>query len=152
MKPDWTHLDRNRRMKGDYASPAGATYGMFHFATGRLGTDRLRVMAVDASVCPPEDIGHGWEHVSVSAWITPKKKGAAPIARMPTWDEMDRIKHKFWDDHETVVQFHPPEDVKVNFTANCLHLWKCTSKEQPLPPPILIGPPNAKPVDLNNEE
>ena len=40
--------------------------------------------------------GEGWEHVTVNY-----KK------RMPTWEEMCKVKEMFWNDEETVVQFHP---------------------------------------------
>lgn len=42
--------------------------------------------------------GGGWEHVSVSY-----------KNRVPTWDEMCKIKDMFWNDDECVVQYHPPE-------------------------------------------
>lgn len=40
--------------------------------------------------------GMGWEHVSV-----------AFANRTPTWDEMSKVKDMFWNEDETVVQFHP---------------------------------------------
>lgn len=40
--------------------------------------------------------GGGWEHVSVSY-----------RRRTPTWNEMCKVKEMFWNDEETVVQYHP---------------------------------------------
>lgn len=54
-----------------------------------------------------------WEHVSVSL-----------PDRCPTWSEMCEIKKLFFDDNETVVQFHPPKAEYVNFHPYCLHLWR----------------------------
>ena len=42
--------------------------------------------------------GGGWEHVSVSY-----------KNRVPTWDEMCKVKDMFWNDEECVVQYHPPK-------------------------------------------
>ena len=72
--------------------------------------------------------GEGWEHVSVSL-----------NNRCPNWKEMCFIKSLFWDENECVVQYHPPEGEYVNNHDNCLHLWKHTDKEFPLPPSILVG-------------
>lgn len=71
----------------------------------------------------------GWEHVSVSL-----------RARCPTWDEMCFIKDVFWDDEETVVQFHPPKSEYVNHHKFCLHLWKQIDMAVVTPPSIFVGP------------
>lgn len=76
--------------------------------------------------------GMGWEHVSVSV-ISDKKE------RTPTWAEMCKVKNYFWDDTETVVQFHPPKSEYVNNHKHCLHLWKPFGAEIPTPPSILVG-------------
>ena len=72
--------------------------------------------------------GEGWEHVSVSL-----------RNRCPNWEEMCYIKSLFWDDEETVVQFHPPKSQYVNQHPNCLHLWKQIGKTIETPPMILVG-------------
>jgi hypothetical protein len=72
--------------------------------------------------------GEGWEHVSVSL-----------RNRCPNWEEMCHIKDLFWDDEETVVQFHPPKSEYVNEHPNCLHLWKPVGKIIETPPSILVG-------------
>ncbi len=72
--------------------------------------------------------GEGWEHVSVSL-----------PDRCPTWDEMCWIKNLFWDEHECVVQFHPPKSAYVNMHPHCLHLWKPTVERMPTPPSWMVG-------------
>lgn len=71
--------------------------------------------------------GGGWEHVSVSM-----KK------RNPTWDEMCLLKDIFFKDTEWVVQYHPAKEDYINFDQHCLHLWRCLTKNFPIPPKILV--------------
>lgn len=68
-----------------------------------------------------------WGHVSVSM-----------RDRCPTWEEMCFIKDLFWDEHETVVQFHPPKSDYVNVAKYCLHLWHYNKSEMPRPPKIYV--------------
>lgn len=82
------------------------------FIEGAKG-DRLLVIASD---------GGGWEHVSVSCRDS-----------TPSWDDMCEVKSIFWDDDDTVVQFHPKKSEYVNFHPHCLHLWKQTGEEFKLP-------------------
>lgn len=72
----------------------------------------------------------GWEHVSVS-----------PFAKRitPEWSDMCKVKEIFWNDDEAVIQIHPKKADYVNNVENCLHLWRCTYKETPLPPSCLVG-------------
>jgi len=78
--------------------------------------------------------GYGWDHVSVSL-----------RNRCPNWHEMSYIKDLFFDDEETVVQFHPKKSEYVDNHPNCLHLWKkqgmspLNNFEHELPPAILVG-------------
>src|SRR4051812_31745744 len=65
----------------------------------------------------------GWEHVSVSL-----------NNRCPNWREMSFMKGMFWDDEETVFQFHPKKSEYVNNHPHCLHLWKPRGIDIPLPP------------------
>lgn len=72
----------------------------------------------------------GWEHVSVSR----KNK-------VPSYDDMDRVKRAFWDDDQCVMQLHVPRQDHVNCHPFCLHLWRPTKgKKIPRPPRILVGP------------
>jgi len=70
--------------------------------------------------------GLGWEHVSVSS-----------ETRCPRWDEMCYIKNLFWDEDQTVIQYHPAKEDYVNYHKNCLHLWR-PKIEFPIPPTCLI--------------
>lgn len=73
-----------------------------------------------------------WEHVSVHVVSNGKE-------RTPTWSEMCKIKDMFWDETETVVQFHPKKSEYVNNHKHCLHLWKPIKSEIKLPPSELVG-------------
>lgn len=69
-----------------------------------------------------------WEHVSISH-----------ARRCPVWEEMKHVKELFWDDSETVLQFHPPKKDYVNNHPYVLHLWKPVHFEIELPPAIAVG-------------
>ncbi len=103
--------------KGGYA---GEFYGAFII---KCGTAHLRVICGlgDKETWPFP--GEPWDHVSVSL-----------EDRTPTWDEMCHVKSLFFDDEETVVQFHPPKSVYVNNHPHVLHLWRPTETVIPLPP------------------
>jgi hypothetical protein len=104
--------------------------------TGRLASDKS--YGFNGAFLPIDEAGTrfkvicsdgmGWEHVSVSL-----------PDRCPTWDEMCWIKSLFWDAHECVVQYHPPEREYVNNHAYCLHLWRPTDQRMPTPPQFMVG-------------
>ena len=83
----------------------------------------LKVIASDG-----KGIASQWEHVSVSLQN-----------RCPNWKEMCHIKDLFWDDEDTVIQYHPPKSVYVNNHPYVLHLWRPVDMTIPLPPIILVG-------------
>jgi len=92
--------------------------------TGRV----LRIIASDGRDWSEEGLPPPvWEHVSVSL----AKEGPA---RCPSWPEMVFVKRLFWDDDETVLQFHPRVESYVNRHAGCLHLWRPVGVELPVPP------------------
>lgn len=74
--------------------------------------------------------GGGWEHVSMAPYDR---------RRVPTWDEMCRLKDMFFHDDEVVVQFHPAKSDYVNNLSNCLHLWRPLRATLPTPPSIMVG-------------
>jgi hypothetical protein len=118
-------LQANRIRVGQYASDE---------AYGLAGAFRLIPPLPDSTLLLAMSSGggpacEGWEHVSVSA-----------EHRTPRWDEMCWIKDLFWDKHELVVQYHPPESEYVNFHPYCLHLWAPTEMTIPLPPMMFVGP------------
>lgn len=87
------------------------------FLLGRQ-KDRLVVVCSDSG---------GWDHVSVSR-----------NDRCPTWREMCWVKSLFFDEDETVVQFHPKASDYVNIHPNCLHMWRKHDVEYALPPKIFV--------------
>ena len=115
-------LHTNRVRVGEYASDE--SYGMA--GAFKLISPRAELMLVMSSGI---DDGTGWEHVSASC-----------RDRTPTWDEMCFVKNIFWDEHEMVVQYHPPRSEYVDFHPNCLHLWKSATMPIPMPPALLVGP------------
>jgi hypothetical protein len=88
------------------------------FKVPYLGKFYLGVIASD---------GKGWDHVSISL-----------PNRCPTWDEMCFVKDLFFEEDETVVQFHPRKSQYVNSHPFCLHLWKLQGQEYELPMPEFV--------------
>lgn len=86
----------------------------------------LRCMISDGA-CVEDETGQ-WEHVSISL-----------PNRCPTWEEMCFVKNLFFEEHETVIQYHPPKSEYVNNHPYCLHLWRPKAAQIPLPPSILVG-------------
>ena len=118
-------LEAGRVATGPMASTArDGGYGAF-FVHGPCG-EELKIIASGADA--DDKVSAGWEHVSVST--------RRPIQN---WTEMCFVKNMFWEPTECVVQFHPPESEYVNNHPNCLHLWRNTRVEFPLPPSILVG-------------
>ncbi len=74
--------------------------------------------------------GAGWEHVSVSPYNH---------RCIPSWEDMCYIKNLFWNEDESVVQYHPAASEYVNQMPNCLHLWKPVYEKMPCPPTIMTG-------------
>ena len=105
---------------GQFGSKPGDMHGCFEIEA----SDGTMVIMSSGS-----DSHFGWEHVSVSLPNRP-----------PTWDEMCLIKNLFWQEDETVVQFHPAKEDYVNHHPHCLHLWRPLRRPLPRPPTILIGP------------
>lgn len=107
---------------GPYGTSLGDDYGAFE-VDGPCGRT-LRVIASSSD----QKEGIDWEHVSVSL-----------SNRNPNWEEMCYIKALFWDVEETVMQLHPPQSKWINNHPHCLHMWKPTNQEIPLPPSITVG-------------
>lgn len=118
-------LEAGRVRSGPAASsPSWGAYGQF-FVQGPCG-EKLCIVASGADA--DDALSQGWEHVSVST-----------RRRCPNWIEMCFVKELFWEPSECVIQFHPPQSEYVNNHPNCLHLWKPTKCDVPLPPSILVG-------------
>lgn len=71
--------------------------------------------------------GGGWDHVSVSH-----------RNRIPTWEEMCKVKELFFEDDEVAMQLHPAKKDYINIHPNCLHLWRPQNQDIPLPPKIMV--------------
>ena len=111
-------LEKYRHRQGPYGSAIGDNFGLFFIPRTKY---QLKV------ICSP--LGEEeWDHVSVS---TPRKT--------PTWEDMCLIKDLFFDEAETVIQFHPKKSEYVNNHPHCLHLWRSTKTEHELPDSILVG-------------
>lgn len=119
MRPNaHTFIEKFRVRKGPLAStPEHKNNGCF-----RISHKGMKFLVVVSD-------GGGWDHVSVSL-----------SNRCPTWYEMCGFKEVFFEDEETVVQFHPKESEYVNCSKNCLHLWRKQDSEFELPPSIFVGP------------
>jgi hypothetical protein len=115
-------LEDGRIRTGEWRTDASAgLMGMFDLMSPK-GT-MLRIVSSGS------DMETGWEHVSVST-----------DRRCPNWPEMCWVKDLFWEKHEMVVQYHPPESEYVNFHPYCLHLWRHVNLPFPMPPSLLVGP------------
>lgn len=103
-------------------SPSGRNFGYFVYGECRI---------ISSGTPDPENefnIPNEWEHVSVSC-----------IDRCPSWDEMSAIKELFWEDSETVMQFHPMNKQYINLHPFTLHMWKKVGVNSELPPKWLIA-------------
>ncbi len=117
MKTNNKAIEKSRVRCGPFASNASyGNNGVFQIPR------RGHIFTVQASD------GEGWDHISVSL-----------PARCPTWQEMSWIKDLFWDDNETVIQYHPAKEDYVNNHPFCLYLWKWHVHEFPKPPTHLVG-------------
>lgn len=110
-------------LQGKFASDASyGNNGAFLIPTGNK---------MKTYYCVASD-GQEWEHVSVTIRMGKK-------TRMPTWEEMCKIKDLFWGPEDCVVQYHPPVSEYVNNHPHCLHLWRPIDQEVPRPAWYLVG-------------
>lgn len=119
-KAPWLLIEPYRVESPVVHSVYGDDFGAFLIPYSTSGVT-LRVVASAG------DRDTRWEHVSVSL-----------DRRCPTWAEMQYIKNVFWEDHETVMQYHVPTKEHVNIHPNCLHLWKPIGQKIPLPPKAAV--------------
>jgi hypothetical protein len=124
------HINRFRVRDGELASTDEmGMHGLFIIPV----TDRVsfQVVASDG------EFAEGWEHVSVVTRY--RNKANKSKTRTPTWDEMCMVKDLFFEQTETVVQFHPEKSEYVNNHPHCLHLWRHETMIFPVPPSLLVG-------------
>lgn len=124
MRKVFGHFVEHGRVKvGDFASPPGSPYGAF-FIEGPCA----KQLKIIASSPEGDEAAFNWEHVSVST-----------RGRVPLWAEMEFIKRLFFEDHETCFQLHVPVTQHINVHEFCLHIWRPTDRDIPLPPSIMVG-------------
>ncbi|SMX56584.1 conserved protein of unknown function [Bradyrhizobium sp. ORS 285] len=111
-------LEAGRVKDGRFATAPGTGPGGLFVVMGPCGCE----LKISVFVRP------GWEHVAVS---TPR--------RCPNWVEMCLVKDLLWDEEECVMQLHPPQSLYVNNSRYCLHLWRPTYREIPMPSPSYVG-------------
>ena len=120
MRRSGKHLNQFRKDHPTLGkSPKDSLCGFFLIPSPVPGNHELRVISSGEHWDDP--LGE-WEHVSVSTQT-----------RCPTWEEMCKVKNLFWNESETVLQFHPKRSEYVNNFPYCLHLWKPRTEVQ-LPP------------------
>lgn len=117
MRRTFNRVEKYRQTGGEMGTKRGDRFGAFLM---RRGGVCLRIIVDDGSET-------GWEHVSVSL-----------ANRVPTWEELCLVKSLFWNDTETVVQFHPAKPFYVNLHPNVLHLWRKVGQNAELPPMDLV--------------
>jgi hypothetical protein len=78
----------------------------------------------------------GWEHVSVTDQSTKRSHLVCP-----TWEMMCRVKRAFWDNEETVIEYHVPMSEWISEHPGCLHLWRPIGIDIPRPPSLFVGVP-----------
>lgn len=122
-KPD-NRIEQGRIRSGSFASLPGTIWGAF-IVQGPCGRT-LKIISDDGRDGP--DQLRGWEHVSISL----------EDKHPPNWTEMAWVKDRFWNDEETVLQFHPKKSAYKNLHPNCLHLWRRVGVNHPLPPQALV--------------
>lgn len=118
-------VEKYRIRYGLYGSDSSLGFNGQFILPGIKRRSRLLVMVSDGI----DPISKGWEHASVSHMDDDL---------IPSWDDMAYVKDKFWDDEETVIQFHPKKSEYVN-NFQVLHLWKKIDIDFELPPSILVG-------------
>src|SRR3990167_1899538 len=127
MKKENPVLNKHRFRRGIYkTTDEDGTMGKFIL---RMVPSRPPMVILSTGTQQTNINGKLWEHVSVSM-----------TNRTPTWEEMCFVKNLFWEDEETVVQFHPKKSEYRNLHPYCLHLWKRVGEEFELPPAIAVAP------------
>lgn len=114
-------VEKSRRVYGTYSTDHGKPFGYFSLKFN--DNVNLTCVAYNGAM-------DGWEHVSVSV---------AGKNRTPNWNEMCFVKNAFWDEDDTVIQFHPAKNDYVNMHPFCLHLFRPSNGEFPKPNSLVVG-------------
>ena len=62
------------------------------------------------------------------------------------------LKDIFFNEDDTVVQYHPAKSEYVNNVPNCLHLWRPINDVMPTPPSIMVGLKKGQSIESAIEE
>lgn len=116
------NVEKGRILGGNQGSKPGDRFGTFYLA----GPNNTLLKVVLCCGIPESP----WEHAIVSPYLIP---------RYPKWDEMEFVKGLFFDDKETVIQFHAKKSKEgISFgEPYCLHLWRPINQEMLLPPQLM---------------
>jgi len=128
------HVPERFRIKKEQHALLGSdeSYGNNGFFIFEWKGYQISCQASDSSKLDEEQIkqlGGQWEHVSVSI----------NRQRTPSWDVMCLVKALFWDEEDTVIQYHPPKSEYINMHPYVLHLWRPIGIELPRPNKIMVG-------------
>jgi hypothetical protein len=85
-------------------------------------------LLIIASAGDDPETRSGWDHVSASL-----------PNRCPTWDEMCRVKDRFFLPTERAFQLHPMESENISNHPYCLHIWRPVHADLPVPPSYMVG-------------
>lgn len=126
MKPKNFQINNYRQKNGPLASKSeDGNNGCFVVPS----VDRRNLIIIVSD-------GGGWDHVSVRA--VRRNANGSMRELLPTWNEMCIVKDLFFEDEETVVQFHPSKSQYVNTKENVLHLWRNQTIGHALPPKWMV--------------
>lgn len=100
-------------------------------------SDHLRIDGKEDCFPPECNVYHGsvhWNNFHASVLFGYNENGMEHVSispfnrnRIPTWEEMCRIKDLFFNEDEMVVQIHPAAERYfhgINGLDNVLHLWR----------------------------
>ncbi len=76
-----------------------------------------------------------WEHVSVVARL---RHGGHRKMRIPTYEEMRRVKLIFWEPEEVAMELHVGEADHISVNNYVLHIWRPIGQTIPTPPKIYV--------------
>ena len=93
----------------------------------RMATRNRPGLLVIESVLPYGPDNDLWYHVSFSR-----------VGRMPTYDDIQRVRRAFVGEHRECYQIFPPRERYVSVHPYCLHLWYCIDRPDGVLPDMRI--------------
>lgn len=116
---------------GQFACPSYLErYRAAHPVSGAVGNKQNGFLILkDRGLAVMFSDGMGWQHLSVRRLNSFK---------VPTYQQLDRLKREFWTDGCCVMQLHVPVDQHINQHEGCLHLWRPIGGGVPRPAEIMV--------------